>query len=105
MPISTMNDSISDSSIRRSSINKSSIPTKVEMSQHEKYSEATSEAPTIPPPPEQYAWSRVREYCQDAFSEFFGTFILLLFGDGVVAQVVLSRGTKGDYQSISWGWG
>ncbi len=26
-------------------------------------------------------------------------------GDGVVAQVVLSDGKKGDYQSISWGWG
>lgn len=100
MPIDTIHDSISESSVH-----KSSIPTKVEMSQTEKYSEATSEAPTIPPPPEQYAWSRVREYCQDGFSEFFGTFVLLLFGDGVVAQVVLSRGTKGDYQSISWGWG
>ena len=28
-----------------------------------------------------------------------------MFGDGVVAQVVLSKGEKGDYQSISWGWG
>ena len=28
-----------------------------------------------------------------------------MFGDGVVAQVVLSGGEKGDYQSISWGWG
>jgi aquaglyceroporin related protein len=50
-------------------------------------------------------WSRVREYGRDAFSEFFGTLILILFGDGVVAQVLLSRGQKGDYQSISWGWG
>lgn len=33
-----------------------------------------------------------------------GTFILIMFGDGSVAQVVLSRGEKGDYQSISWGW-
>jgi aquaglyceroporin related protein len=41
----------------------------------------------------------------DAFSEFFGTFIMIMFGDGVVAQVVLSDGKKGDYQSISWGWG
>ncbi|KAH8127102.1 hypothetical protein ACSS6W_006270 [Trichoderma asperelloides] len=54
---------------------------------------------------EQLAWSRIREYCLDAFSEFFGTMVLILFGDGVVAQVVLSGGTKGDYQSISWGWG
>ena len=37
-------------------------------------------------------------------SEFIGTFILIMFGDGVVAQVVLSHGKNGDYQSISWGW-
>jgi hypothetical protein len=48
-------------------------------------------------------WSKVRHICQDAFSEFFGVFILILFGDGVVAQVVLSSDQKGDYQSISWG--
>lgn len=54
---------------------------------------------------EQLAWGKVREYCMDFFSEFFGTMVLLLFGDGVVAQVVLSGFTKGDYQSISWGWG
>jgi aquaglyceroporin related protein len=50
-------------------------------------------------------WSKVRSFMIEPFSEFFGVFILILFGDGVVAQVVLSRGTKGDYQSISWGWG
>ncbi|KAH6609763.1 aquaglyceroporin [Trichoderma cornu-damae] len=54
---------------------------------------------------DQLAWSKIRSYFQDAFSEFFGTMILILFGDGVVAQVVLSHGTKGEYQSISWGWG
>jgi aquaglyceroporin related protein len=50
-------------------------------------------------------WSRIRRMMREPFSEFFGVFILILFGDGVVAQVVLSKGTKGDYQSISWGWG
>lgn len=50
-------------------------------------------------------WSRIRHYMREPFSEFFGVFILILFGDGVVAQVVLSGGKKGDYQSISWGWG
>ena len=50
-------------------------------------------------------WSKVRSFMIEPFSEFFGVFILILFGDGVVAQVVLSRGEKGDYQSISWGWG
>ena len=51
------------------------------------------------------AWSRIRQYMREPFSEFMGVFILILFGDGVVAQVVLSEGKKGDYQSISWGWG
>jgi aquaglyceroporin related protein len=31
--------------------------------------------------------------------------IMILFGDGVVAQVSLSENEKGNYQSISWGWG
>ena len=50
-------------------------------------------------------WPRIRHALREPFSEFIGTFILIMFGDGVVAQVVLSNGTHGDYQSISWGWG
>lgn len=50
-------------------------------------------------------WSKIRKDCRMAFSEFFGTLVLVLFGNGVVAQVVLSENKKGDYQSISWGWG
>lgn len=50
-------------------------------------------------------WSHVRHQLREPFSEFFGVFVIILFGDGVVAQVVLSDGAKGDYQSISWGWG
>ena len=50
-------------------------------------------------------WCKIRRHLQDPFSEFFGTMVMILFGDGVVAQVVLSGGTRGDYQSISWGWG
>ncbi|KAE8148071.1 putative aquaglyceroporin [Aspergillus avenaceus] len=53
----------------------------------------------------QRQWGKVREYCREAFSEFFGTMILVLFGDGVIAQVVLSNGEKGSYVSIAWGWG
>lgn len=49
-------------------------------------------------------WSKLRRTLREPFSEFMGVFILIMFGDGVVAQVVLSRGEKGDYQSISWGW-
>lgn len=50
-------------------------------------------------------WSRIRYALREPFSEFFGTMILILFGDGVVAQVTLSQDQRGDYQSISWGWG
>jgi hypothetical protein len=50
-------------------------------------------------------WSRVRARYQNFFSEFFGVFILILFGCGSVAQVVLSKGANGGYQSITWGWG
>lgn len=51
------------------------------------------------------AWSRIRRTFREPFAEFWGTFILIMFGDGVVAQVVLSNGTKGNFQSINWGWG
>jgi len=36
-------------------------------------------------------------------AEFFGTFILILFGVGVVAQVV--AGGIGNHDSITWSWG
>jgi hypothetical protein len=64
----------------------------------------SSRLDSIPTEP-SLLWYKIRTYRQDAFSEFFGTMILILFGDGVVAQVLLSHGQKGDYQSISWGWG
>jgi aquaglyceroporin related protein, other eukaryote len=50
-------------------------------------------------------WSRIRREMREPLAEFWGVFILIMFGDGVVAQVVLSNGQNGDYQSISWGWG
>lgn len=36
-------------------------------------------------------------------AEFFGTFVLILFGTGVVAQV--AAGGIGDHDSIAWAWG
>ncbi|KAF9871197.1 MIP family channel protein [Colletotrichum karsti] len=97
-------ESVSESS---SSVGKQHIPVfKSEMGGEETHEEHA--AGTMTPPEmreEQLWWSRQRENLQDGFSEFFGTMILVLFGDGVVAQVVLSNNTKGDYQSISWGWG
>ena len=56
-------------------------------------------------------WSRVKLALREPFAEFFGVFIMVMFGDGSVAQVVLSAGNTaapggdgyGNYQSISWG--
>ncbi len=42
---------------------------------------------------------------QEAAAEFLGTFVLLVFGAGVVAQVLLSGGTAGTILSIHIGWG
>lgn len=57
-------------------------------------------------------WSRIRTTLREPFAEFFGTFIMVLFGNGSVAQVLLSTGQTsapggngfGAYQSISWGY-
>ena len=38
-------------------------------------------------------------------AEFAGTAILILFGCGVVAQVVTSKGALGGHDSIAWAWG
>ena len=42
---------------------------------------------------------------REMLAEFFGTFILIVFGVGVVAQVVLSKGTAGSALSINIAWG
>lgn len=62
------------------------------------------QADTVPQGPD-LAWSRIRRYFREPFAEFFGMFIFILFGDGAIAQVVLSNRQNGDYQSIAWGWG
>ncbi|MFC6286985.1 MIP/aquaporin family protein [Nocardioides sp. GCM10027113] len=41
----------------------------------------------------------------ELIAEFAGTMILILFGVGVVAQVVTSEGALGDHDSIAWAWG
>jgi len=45
-------------------------------------------------------------YVGELVAEFFGTMILILFGVGVVAQVVTAPdGSMGDHDSIAWAWG
>jgi MIP family channel proteins len=46
-----------------------------------------------------------RALIRETLAEFFGTFILIVFGVGVVAQVVLSKQTAGSYLSINLAWG
>src|SRR5437762_10277512 len=42
---------------------------------------------------------------REVLAEFLGTFILIVFGVGVVAQVVLSKATAGSPLSINIAWG
>jgi MIP family channel proteins len=46
-----------------------------------------------------------RETVREMLSEFLGTFILIVFGTAVVAQVVLSGQANGSYISINLAWG
>jgi aquaglyceroporin related protein len=56
-------------------------------------------------------WSKIRITFREPFAEFWGTLIMVMLGDGSVAQVLLSTGQTtapggngfGAYQSISWG--
>jgi len=55
-------------------------------------------------------WSKIREYLREPVAEFFGVMILVIFGNGVDCQVVLSgnpgvaSSAKGDYLSINFAW-
>src|SRR5438477_8716931 len=42
---------------------------------------------------------------RELMAEFFGTFVLIVFGVGVVAQTVLSKGAAGSMLSINIAWG
>jgi MIP family channel proteins len=42
---------------------------------------------------------------RETTAEFLGTFVLIVFGTAVVAQVTLSGGTHGSYLAINLGWG
>jgi len=47
----------------------------------------------------------LRGTSREAAAEFLGTFVLIVFGSAVVAQVVLSGGSHGGYLSINLAWG
>ena len=42
---------------------------------------------------------------RELYAEFLGTLVLIAFGAGVVAQVVLSNKQNGEYLSINLAWG
>ena len=42
---------------------------------------------------------------REVLAEFLGTFVLILFGVGVVAQFVLSKGSAGSFLAINIAWG
>ena len=46
-----------------------------------------------------------RELVREMLAEFLGTFVLMVFGVGVVAQVVLSKQAAGTFLSINVAWG
>src|SRR5262245_64093043 len=46
-----------------------------------------------------------RGLMRELMAEFLGTFVLIVFGVGVVAQVVLSKQTAGTFLSINLAWG
>ena len=47
----------------------------------------------------------MRGIVREMFAEFLGTFVLIVFGVGVVAQTVLSKGGAGSTLSINLAWG
>lgn len=63
-------------------------------------------------PRSELLWSRIRTVLREPFAEFWGVAIMVMFGDGSVAQVLLSTGQTtapggngfGSYQSINWGY-
>ncbi|KAI8576422.1 hypothetical protein K450DRAFT_295570 [Umbelopsis ramanniana AG] len=55
-------------------------------------------------PQERNFVGRLRHKLREPLAEFIATCVMIVLGDGVVAQVVLSDNAKGQYLSISFGW-
>ncbi len=65
---------------------------------------ATAAAPT-PPDTEAAPDGARKQLVAEALAEALGTFMILIFGCGMVAQVVGGGSGLGDHDSIAWGWG
>lgn len=60
-----------------------------------------------------FFWSKVKIAMKEPFAEFWGTFILVLFGDAAIAQTLLTAGDTtapgqngfGNWTTITFGWG
>ncbi|KFY15756.1 hypothetical protein V492_01772 [Pseudogymnoascus sp. VKM F-4246] len=74
-----------------------------------------AEDPQIDPEHEsasRFSWPMIRVMFREPFAEFFGTMIMVMFGNGAVAQALLGGGEiaapggngYGNYQSVNWGW-
>ncbi|CAG8574845.1 1212_t:CDS:2 [Acaulospora morrowiae] len=50
-------------------------------------------------------WSFIKYKFREPFAEFLGTFTLVTFGIGSIAQTVLSKGENGNWITISLGFG
>lgn len=55
-------------------------------------------------------WAKIRYQCREPFAEFLGCVILMTFGDGINVQALFAAivdpsSPKGDYLSVSFGWG
>ncbi|ETK81065.1 hypothetical protein L915_13400, partial [Phytophthora nicotianae] len=62
--------------------------------------------PEVEMPPDPVKPFQVKSpLLRECLAEFIGTMVLVMFGDGVVAQVVLSENTKGEYININLCWG
>ncbi|KAJ1957104.1 aquaporin-like protein, partial [Dipsacomyces acuminosporus] len=56
--------------------------------------------------PENWPLMKFRRSYREYLAEFFGTFILIFFGNGVVATATFNKGGAGSaYLSITFGWG
>lgn len=99
----------SDPSATTSAVTAAFSGTSMEKGEREHLSELTKGqdgfSEVAPAPVFPNRWAKIRNDYKEPFAEFLGTMILILFGNGVNCQVVLSRLTQGSYLSISHGWG